>query len=274
VRKGSEDEEEDEDDWRQDNGWRAIVALVQGTNGAAVKYCDLTLPAAEDNLACDEVLLDLCESGACDEVLRFWEPNQYFVVVGYANRTTTEVNLDFCRKQTIPVLRRCSGGGTVLQGPGCLNYSLILRCDACRSLHSISGTNEFVLQRHQQTLSTVLRAPVEKKGHTDLAIGGLKFCGNAQRRRQRFLLFHGSFLLHLDIGLMERTLPLPSRQPDYRTDRSHADFLMNLNVPAPLLKEALQKAWGATEALAQLPFEPIAALVEQRYGRDEWNLKF
>jgi lipoate-protein ligase A len=240
-----------------------------------VKYCDLTLPAAEDNLACDEALLDMCESGASDEVLRFWEPNQYFVVLGYANRAGTEVNLEFCRNQTIPVLRRCTGGGTVLQGPGCLNYSLILRCDDCHhSLRSITGTNEYILQRHEETLSALLRAPVERKGHTDLAIGGLKFSGNAQRRRQKFLLFHGSFLLDLDIELLGKVLPFPSRQPEYRSGRSHADFLMNLKAPGHLLKQALSKAWGATEILPELPFEPIGRLVEQRYGRDEWNFKF
>ena len=243
-------------------------------NGLAVNYCDLTLPTPEENLACDEALLELCETGACDEVLRFWEPNQYFVVLGYANRAGSEVNLDFCRNQTIPVLRRCSGGGTVLQGPGCLNYTLILRTDACPALQGITGTNEFVLQRHQEALSTLLRASVEKKGHTDLAIGGLKFSGNAQRRRRTFLLFHGSFLLHLDIQLLGKALPLPSRQPEYRSGRSHIDFLVNLKVPAPLLKGTLLKAWKAAASLPALPLEAVARLVEQRYGRDEWNFKF
>src|SRR5436190_19232616 len=239
-----------------------------------VKYCDLTLRSAEENLACDEALLDFCQSGGCDGVLRFWEPNNYFVALGYANRAATEVNLEFCRSQTIPVLRRCTGGGTVLQGRGCLNYSLILKCDVSPSLQSITGTNEFVLKRHQEILSTLLRAPVEKRGHTDLAIGGLKFSGNAQRRRQKFLLFHGSFMLHLDISLIEKALPFPSRQPDYRTDRSHSDFLMNLKISSHLLKTALRGAWAASDTLVELPFEAIAKLIEQKYGCDEWNLKF
>lgn len=239
-----------------------------------MNYCDLTLPSAEENLACDETLLELCEAGKCTEVLRFWEPNQYFVVLGYANRAELEVNLDFCRKQTIPVLRRCSGGGTVLQGPGCLNYTLILQCEGPHALRSIAATNAFVLQRHGETLSALLRAPVERKGHTDLAIGGLKFSGNAQRRRQKFLLFHGSFLLHFDIQLLEKALPFPSRHPDYRRGRSHTDFLMNLKVPAYRLKEGLTKAWGASGPLAELPLDSIATLAEQKYRRDEWNLKF
>jgi lipoate-protein ligase A len=115
---------------------------------------------------------------------------------------------------------------------------------------------------------------VEKQGHTDLAIGGLKFSGNSQRRRKRFLLFHGSFLLHLDIGLVEKALPLPSKRPEYRLNRSHTDFLVNLKAPAHGLKAALREVWHATVALPQIPFHQISLLTDQKYQLDEWNLKF
>src|SRR5882724_8858694 len=92
-----------------------------------MKYIDFTLPTPAANLACDEVLLDLCEAGAGADTLRFWQAREPFVVVGYANKAAREVNLEACQRRGIPVLRRCSGGGTVLQGPGCLSYSLILR---------------------------------------------------------------------------------------------------------------------------------------------------
>ena len=239
-----------------------------------VKYCDLTLPTAEENLACDEALLELCESGGVDGVLRFWECGQYFVVLGYGNRVATEVNRGFCQQFGIPVLRRCTGGGTVLQGPGCLNYSLVLSCNGPEELQTIPGTNEFVLQRHQQALTALLGAKVERRGQTDLTIGGLKFSGNSQRRRQKALLFHGSFLLHLDIDLLTKALPLPSRRPEYRADRSHGDFLMNLKVPPHLIKAALLKTWGANEPLKQVPYDQMNSLVIEKYGRDDWNLKF
>lgn len=239
-----------------------------------MRHCDLTLPSPEENLACDEALLDLSEGGGADNLLRLWEPSQYFVVLGYANRVATEVNLEFCHQNTIPVLRRCTGGGAVLQGPGCLNYSLILRIGDLAALASIPGTNDFILKHHCEALSALLQAPVEKQGHTDLAIGGLKFSGNAQRRRQRFLLFHGSFLLHLDIALLERVLPLPSRQPNYRLNRSHGDFLMNVNLPARLLKTALLKAWNAAEVMARIPLDEIGRLAREKYRRAEWNFKF
>jgi lipoate-protein ligase A len=238
-----------------------------------VKCCDLTLATPEENLACDEVLLDVCEAGSPDAVLRFWEPPRYFVVLGYGNHVGAEVNRDFCQRHDIPVLRRCSGGGTVLQGPGCLNYSLFLPLASSPSLQSISGTNDFVLERHQRALQALLRAPVEKSGFTDLTIGGLKFCGNAQRRKKNFLLFHGSFLLNADISLMQKALPLPSHQPEYRASRSHADFLMNLKIPAQMLKSALAKAWEAVDPLFTAPLDQITAVADQKYRQDSWNSK-
>jgi len=239
-----------------------------------MKLCDLTLGTPEENLACDEVLLDLCEAGGSDELLRLWALPQYFVVLGYANKSSTEVNLAFCRQYGIPVLRRCTGGGTVLLGPGVLNYSLILRTDDSRPCQSIPATNKFILERHRDALAALACAPVEWQGQTDLAIGGLKFAGNAQRRRRQFLLFHGSFLLHLDMGLVEKALPLPSQQPDYRVNRSHADFLINLNVPPDTIKSALAKAWDTAGVLDPIPWDKITHLAREKYALDEWNLKF
>src|SRR5437016_3360032 len=258
-----------------------------------VKYCDLTLRSAEENLACDEALLDFCQSGGCDGVLRFWEPNNYFVALGYANRAATEVNLEFCRSQTIPVLRRCSGGGTVLQGPGCLNYSLILRIDSDPALQTVTGTNRFVMERNRAALETLLARSSRRKealsseseirnpkseisvhGYTDLAIDDRKFSGNAQRRKRGAVLFHGTFLLNFNLALANRLLPMPSKEPDYRKHRSHGQFLMNLAVPSNELKPALRPAWSAVEELKEFPEERTRKLVEEKYSSDAWNLKF
>jgi len=236
--------------------------------------CDLTLPSPQENLACDEALLALCEEGGADELLRLWEPSQYFVVVGYSNHVRSEVSLPFCQQHTIPIFRRCTGGGTVLQGPGVLNYSLVLRADSSGPAHSITAANHFILKRHQAALAAILQAPVEIRGHTDLAIGGLKFSGNSQRRTKHFLLFHGSFLLHFDVEFMERVLPMPSQAPDYRFGRSHSDFLMNLKVPPSLIKRALLKTWDVKDLLADIPLDRIAQLARHKYGADDWNFKF
>jgi len=238
-----------------------------------MKLCDLTLLTPEENLAADEALLDLCEAGGSNELLRFWSSLRYFVVLGYGNKAATEVNLPICRKLDIPVLRRCTGGGTVLQGPGVLNYSLVLRISDDGPCHSISAANRFILERHRDALTSAIPAPVEWRGQTDLAIGGLKFAGNAQRRRCRVLLFHGSLLLNLAFTLVQKALPQPSRQPDYRLNRAHSDFLLNLNVPQDTVKAALATTWNAVTPLTSIPFERIARLVAEKYSLEQWNLR-
>ena len=239
-----------------------------------MKYIDLTLPTPQENLACDEALLDWCEAGHGPEILRFWSALEPFVAVGYANKISIEVNLPACHAHNVAVLRRCSGGGTVLQEPGCLNYALILNIQETGPLHSITETNRYILQQHRDALAALTGEAVEIRGTTDLAIGKRKFSGNAQRRRRRCLLFHGTFLLQLDIALVEKFLAMPSKQPGYRQNRSHADFLINLNVPPDAVKSALQRIWRAIEPLKSIPSAQIATLTQQKYSTDEWNFKF
>ena len=239
-----------------------------------MKLLDLTLASPAENLACDEALLDSSESGAGEEILRFWEPHDYFVVVGYANKVATEVNQATCEARGIPILRRSSGGGTVLQGPGCLNYTLVLRIEANGPLHSISAANRFIMERNRAALESLLQRQVKVDGHTDLAINGLKFSGNSQRRRRRFLLFHGTFLLDFDIPLIEALLSPPSKQPDYRRNRRHTEFLTNLAVPATTINAALAQTWNATEPLAEIPRAQIETLVSEKYTTRAWSFKF
>ena len=242
-----------------------------------MKLLDLTLPSPAENLAADEVLLDWCEAGRGEETLRFWEPREPFVVVGYANRIATEVHGPACAARGIPIYRRCSGGGTVVQGPGCLNYSLVLRITAAGPLHNIAVANQFILRRNRAAIASLFPAPhpaVAIRGHTDLAMRDRKFSGNSQRRRKLFLLFHGTFLLDFDLRLIGELLPLPSQQPAYRENRSHDRFLMNLQLPADKVKAALRHAWQADAPLPRPPLEKVLALAREKYVTGEWNLKF
>lgn len=242
-----------------------------------MKVLDLTLPSPAENLACDEALLDAAESGASDEVLRFWESTEYFVVVGYANKVASEVNVAACATRGIPILRRCSGGGTVLQGPGCLNYALVLRIETDGSTRNISAANAFIMERNRAALESRIKnqeSRIQICGHTDLAMGGLKFSGNAQRRRKSFLLFHGTFLLNLDLALVENCLRMPSQQPDYRASRMHGEFIRNLNLASAHVKNGLCQAWQAAGLAVAYPEGEIKRLVAEKYSRPEWNRKF
>jgi lipoate-protein ligase A len=259
---------------------------------------DLTLPTPAENLACEEVLADACEAGG-PEVLRFWEARTTFVVAGYANRLAAEVNLPACRADGIPVFRRVSGGGTVLQMPGVLNYALVLHLSR-PELATVTDANRYIMARNAGALGNLLGRPVQVRGHTDLAVGDRKFSGNAQRRFRNTVLFHGAILLSADLPLLARYLNFPSKQPDYRQGRGHLDFVTNLELSAAVVKTALQHAWLSPEpcssrgneahsfsggedqslvtSAATWPgnrfSESIAKLVAEKYSRIEWNERF
>jgi len=239
-----------------------------------MKFLDLSFDQPAANLACDEALLQLMEShpvrGDC---LRVWEAKQYFVVLGHSNRLLSDVNFAACSTDRIAILRRISGGGTVLQGPGCLNYSLILDTDG-HGLKNAKDTFAFVLNRHRDLVENLVGAPSRIEGISDITRDGLKLSGNAQYRKARFALVHGTFLLNFDLSLMERYLPVPVRQPEYRKGRSHSEFITNLRLDPALLCERLKNAWEARDVFADLPLARIDQLVHDRYGCAEWSEKF
>ncbi len=235
-----------------------------------MKLLDLTLTTPQLNLACDEAILDLCESGFEEEILRFWEPTEYFVVLGYTNKLLENINAATCSSLQIPVLRRCSGGGTVVQGPGCFNYTLVLDSLQNPELTSIGSTTNFVLSRHREVIEQIAQEPVLLSGISDLTIRNLKFSGNAQRRKKRFILFHGTFLIGMDIALIEKVLLHPTEEPEYRGGRSHESFLINLQCSSSSLRSALRRVWSAKEKLSSLPCGSIEKLASGRYSDQDW----
>lgn len=217
-----------------------------------LRLLDLTLPLPVENLALDEALLDELEERGGNPVLRFWESTRHFVALGRACRLADDIYLAACEGDGIPILRRASGGGTVLQGPGCLSYAFVLPLDLYPELGTIRTTNRFILERIATTLRRWEPA-MTSQGISDLAIGEMKISGNAQRRTRNALLFHGTILHSLQTDLVERYLKLPARQPDYRLGRPHGAFLRTINVPSQTIKQAIAEAWNAEPTNGEWP---------------------
>ena len=239
-----------------------------------MKYLELTFDDPAHNLACDEALFHWCEQIRAEGVLRVWEPKNYFVVLGYSNKLATEVNASICAERGISVFRRFSGGGAVLQGPGCLNYTLVVKNERSEAFGDVAHAYAQVLKRHRSLIEGLISEPVRIQGISDLAIGGRKFSGNAQHRKHGYTLVHGSFLLNFDLALMEICLPMPSRQPAYRRGRSHQSFLRNLFLDSATIRVSLKREWQVDGELLEIPSRNIEELVNRRYACAEWNRKF
>lgn len=233
-----------------------------------------TFSTPEENLAADEALLELAERGDCGEILRFWESEAPFVALGYTNSIATETQRERCHELNIPLLRRVSGGGTVLQGRGSFNYALILEIASHPALQTVSESNAHIMARQRHALLQVLAGDIRVQGTTDLTLNNRKFSGNAQRRKRRFTLFHGTFLLDLPCDLIAQTLKIPARQPDYRANRTHADFLTTLPLSRPQIKNALISEWDARGTFNEFPDALMQKLLDERYLNSDWNEKF
>ncbi len=207
---------------------------------------DISFPSPQENIVFDEVLWRLAEKHGAGEYLRFWESSKIFIVMGRIGRAETDVNPIHTQEDNIPVLRRSSGGGTVLQGPGCLNYTLILSKQKHPEINDLRKSYEWISAK---VIEALARAGVEAyfRPTSDLATdpGEKKFSGNAQRRGKRTILHHGTILYKFDLSLISRYLNMPQDTPQYRKHRPHTDFVTNIPIDPRVFKDHLAQSFLA-----------------------------
>lgn len=191
-----------------------------------------SLSAAEGLAAELDLLqqLDKASSGGADasahEALLIWEAASPCVVLPRSGRAEDHADVGECRRREAPVLRRTSGGGAVVVGPGCINYALLLSLTARPRLASVPQSYRLLLGKLTCALG-VEGVLVEER---DLAFGNRKFAGHAQHRTRWSLLHHGTILCGFDLELIPALLREPPRRPAYRGGRRHREFLVNLPV--------------------------------------------
>jgi len=240
-----------------------------------MRCIDAVLPSPAENLAYEEVLLDGVENGELPETLRIWESPEPFVVVGTSQRIREYVNLEACERDGVGVYRRCSAGGCVLQGPGCLNFTLALAYDGRPEVRTLHGSYCHILNQ----LGAALRAigiDAGHKGICDLAHGPFKISGNAQKRRRRAFLHHGTLLYAADVAAMSRYLLEPADQPEYRAGRPHDAFVRNIPLAPGQLRHAVQMAFaqGANpEPAPEAERRRAQVLALQKYATPDWTYR-
>ncbi len=239
-------------------------------------FLNLTLPTVAANLALDEALLIEADAGRGRALVRLWYPPEFAVVLGASSRLADEVFLEACASDQVPILRRSSGGGTVLVGPGVLCVTVILPEDAAPGLSRVDLAHSHVLDQIATALHSQVAA-VDVLGRGDLVIEDRKFGGSAQRRLQNWFMVHCSILFDFPIERIARCLKMPSRQPEYRAGRSHENFLSNLPLPPETLEAAIRHAFTASPIPLPVPLVPPAlleSLLSEKFANRHWIERF
>lgn len=183
----------------------------------------LSAPTVADNLAMDYDSARLAGATGLRR-LRFWWGGPPAVVIGSSERPEQVVDAEACARLGVDVLKRSTGGGSVLQTADVLNYSLVT--PAPTSLDPKAG-----FRLGADLVCAILRrfgVLGRPEGTSDVAVGDRKISGNAQARRWKAVLVHGTLLVDFDHDLADAVLKHPPREPAYRRQRNHRDFLVTL----------------------------------------------
>ena len=236
---------------------------------------DFTDPA--DHLALDEAVLTRASPGLDSdhpwEVLRIWEFTEPVVVAGRSSRVNEEIDIGYCQSRNIPVLRRCTGGASVVGGPGCLMYSVVLAHDCHDGLKKIDVAHQYVMRRVLTAVQQQVPAAA-LQGICDLTWQNCKCSGNSLRVTRERILYHGTILYDFDLSMLTRCLREAPRQPDYREGRDHGAFVTNVPLNPELLRKDLETVFDVRSSLmAGLLENEVCKLREQRYDSRQWHYR-
>ena len=189
-------------------------------------------------------------------------------VIGLSQDPERELDMTALSRDGVGLIRRQSGGGAVLLGPGTVCWEAVASLAWLESAGGAGIRNAYaVLSRPVAKALRLLGAEVSPDGVSDLSAPAgaegepaRKVAGTAQLRKRRTVLVHGSLLLAADVSLFSRYLRMPSDQPAYRAGRGHADFCLSV-------ADWLELDAAERDALPGRFAETLAAILDQ----DGWN---
>ncbi|OGN64293.1 MAG: hypothetical protein A3E80_05535 [Chlamydiae bacterium RIFCSPHIGHO2_12_FULL_49_9] len=172
------------------------------------------------------------------------------VVMGISGQPENLLNLSRLKRDRIPVIRRFSGGGTVIVDQDTLFITFIFG----KKELEVSPFPEPILRWSADLYASSWNIPEFHLRENDYCIERKKCGGNAQYIRKDRWLHHTSFLWDYQQSNMDYLL-LPAKRPAYRENRDHKDFLCRLKDHASSSDELLSKL--KTELVKRFYIQPF-----------------
>ena len=233
------------------------------------------------NMAIDEALMKNCIAYG-KPTLRFYRWRPRAITLGYFQSLEQEVDAEKCRAEGVEVVRRSTGGGAVYHDSE-LTYSFVCPLDS-----GLLPKN--ILDSYRQVCGGLIHGFKELGllaafvPLNDIVVNGKKVSGNAQTRREKTILQHGTVLIDVDVDRMFSLLKVPNEKirdkliSDVRQrvtsvnreagkDYSYGDV-------AAAMRTGFEKHFKA--ALVEEPLTPAERALAQKiaaekFSRPEWN---
>ncbi|HSX12840.1 MAG TPA: lipoate--protein ligase family protein [Chlamydiales bacterium] len=172
-----------------------------------------------EQLQIEEALLRTDTRNFC--VINYGSPKA--IVMGISGQAEKLLHVPLVQQDQIPVIRRFSGGGTVVVDEETLFITFIFSKNAL----DVSPFPESIMRWSADLYADAWNIPGFSLLENDYIIQDKKCGGNAQYIQKDRWLHHTSFLWNYHQENMAY-LQLPSKRPKYRQDRGHVDFLCTL----------------------------------------------
>ncbi|HKL47312.1 MAG TPA: lipoate--protein ligase family protein [Candidatus Izemoplasmatales bacterium] len=223
------------------------------------------------HLATEEYLLR--HYALTEDILYLWFGSKAFVF-GRNQNPYIEIAPKYLLNPDIPKLRRVSGGGTIYQDEGTLNFSFI------------TSDYKSKINDYQYFLSPIINYLKQKdlnvyfqpKSH--LFVGNQKISGNAQAFINNRLMHHGTLLYDTDLSVINEALVDFDQQVDGHQVLSNKQAVRNLKeditlIPDMFLKDLMNHIINKTEIgsrlISDLDDEKIKDIMKRKYHQWDWN---
>ena len=162
------------------------------------------------NMAIDRAVMISNSKNEVPPTVRFytWKPSA--ISIGYFQSLEEEVDLDNCKKFGVDYVRRITGGGAVFHEEE-LTYSIVIP-------ESHPQIPKNIMKSYSRICGAVIKGlknlsiESEYKPINDIIVNGKKISGNAQTRKIKTVLQHGTVLTDVNVDKMFSVLKVPNEK--------------------------------------------------------------
>ena len=166
--------------------------MVQSTKSMN-KFVTTTTNNPSINLALEEKFFN---DKNFDVIVYLWQ-NKDTIVIGNNQSSFLECNIPSCRRDSVKIVRRMTGGGAVFHDLGNLNFTFIFNL----SQHRIEEFLDIIIASlHNLGIDGI------QSQRNDLVIDNKKFSGHAYYCEDDRFLFHGTLLINSDLSRLGKYL--------------------------------------------------------------------
>ena len=162
--------------------------------------------------------------GTGDDMM-VWRPDKEYIVLGQSNSPEMSLIAENVIADKIAVTKRPTGGEAVVLTPRMAVLTV------AREFNEMKKSKDFFGEVNAMIIDALTDLGVRglgTRGISDITIGNRKILGSSMHRRENRMAYHAVLNIGEDPGLFERYLSHPHREPDYRQNRSHSEFVTSL----------------------------------------------